>query len=192
MATTRSSGANSATIPQRRWFGRNWKWFVPLSLVLVLVLGGGTGFYLTFRTQIELRFSTAYADTLSAVQKAKKVTDVLGEPITAVRWLPGGDLSDGRANVSFDVQGPKGTAEVKSAASCLDGKWGLATLVVTVHDGPTIKLTDDINLNGNGPPRFHAQPGSNDKNKKPDATDAPPGLDFNLNVPGDEKPDEKK
>ena len=193
MATTRAAQANSGAIPQRGWFGRNWKWFVPLSIVLVLVLGGGTGFYLIFRHQIDLRFSTAYADTMSAVQKSKKVTDVLGEPITAVRWLPGGDLSDGRATLSFAVQGPHGTAEVKSAASCRDGKWGLATLVVIPQDGPPIKLTEDIVMQ-DGAPKFpdHKGGGPVEKKKMPEAIEAPPGFNLDLNLSGDDKPEDKK
>ncbi|HZZ72806.1 MAG TPA: cytochrome c oxidase assembly factor Coa1 family protein [Pirellulales bacterium] len=189
MAASRSV-APAVTVVRRGWFARNWKWFIPLSILLVVVVGGGLGVFLAFGTQIKLRFSAPYQETLAAMQASPEVKEAMGEPVTMVPWLPSGELNETRANLFFQAKGPKANGTVASTAAQTDGKWELSTLVVSLEDGPKINLTDAVRAHGSdNTPKYNPDhpaktPARTDEKapevKLPDASEG-----INIELPGD-------
>lgn len=124
--------------PKRGWLRRNWLWFVPTALVGLFVACagccGGIGLYVLG----QWKSAEPYQMALKLVQQDAKVKAALGEPVEEATWWrpPGGEIhiEDGRgdARYTFEVKGPRGTAQVQSQARRMDGQWSLTLLDVTI------------------------------------------------------------
>ena len=136
--------------PGRSWWGRNWKWVLPLGCLAPFVLVGGcvaAGIILIFGS---LKNSDAYHKSLEAVRANKEVEDVLGAPIEP-SFVVSGNIyvgnSGGRAQVSYDVTGPKGSATVYAVAEKKDGEWTFRSIKVYPKDSGKridVRLDDDV------------------------------------------------
>ena len=141
--------------PRRGWWSRNWLWFVPTVLVLLLLLFGGCVaglFWIGLRAVRE-----PHQMALEQVQSDAQVVKRLGEPIEQVGWLPvvQGDVRGGQGSISldFDVAGPDGEAHVRTQARMIDAAWGLTTVEVTFEDGQRLSLkTAAADALGDAPP----------------------------------------
>ncbi len=127
--------------------GRNWKWLVPLLLLICVVL------FVSFVTKGELvktwladrtiKASEPFQMALEKLRADPEVVKQLGEPLEPTGQASGevgtetadGKPATGNANFYFDLTGPKGTANVHCQGKMIDGKWGLSTLKVTFADG---------------------------------------------------------
>jgi hypothetical protein len=142
---------------------------VPLVLVLAAVIGGGVA----LRPYWILKKSKPFQDTVEQLRKNPKVIAALGEPadIPTLLHFPAGNVSqqDGRgeAGFTFPWAGPKGSGEVASQARMVDGKWGLTRLVLQIHGGQTLNLTQDVLAEGVDVPAFdpNAPPKANEPQK---------------------------
>lgn len=125
------------------WFGRNWKWFTPLLVVLLLILFGllvGRGEIMNMLLSgMKLRSSEPYKLALEAVQADPAVIAKLGEPITPGGTLSG-NLTDTDSQFFFDVTGPKGTAEVSAQARTFGNTWSFSQLEVKFADGSQVSI----------------------------------------------------
>jgi hypothetical protein len=73
-----------------------------------------------------MRSSQPYIDALEAVRTSPEVRAALGEPIEPGYFVTGNislKNDDGVASLSFDVNGPRGTATVSVDGNKLDGVW---------------------------------------------------------------------
>ncbi|MDA9308128.1 cytochrome c oxidase assembly factor Coa1 family protein, partial [Flavobacteriaceae bacterium] len=85
---------NNELIEQKSWWKRNWKWFVPLSGILLIIL---TVFITSGMGGIGADLAQAYSDTelyenaLEKVKTDQKVAELLGEiePIDKLAILEG-------------------------------------------------------------------------------------------------------
>ena len=129
---------------QKGWFGRNWKWFVPvgcLSVVLVAVVFVAAVAYLAFGS---IKSTYVYQEAIAKTRSNAAVVRELGEPIEP-GWLISGRInvneSSGNADVSIPVSGPKKSGRVYVSAVKKLGKWDFSALEVEIEG-----KTERINL----------------------------------------------
>jgi cytochrome oxidase complex assembly protein 1 len=127
---------------QKGWFGRNWKWFVPvgcLSIVAVVCAVVAAGAYFVFGT---IKSSDVYQQALAKARSNQAVVGELGEPIEP-GWLVSGTISvrddSGNADLRIPVSGPKKSGAVYATAIKKQGKWDITALEVEI-EGETKRI----------------------------------------------------
>ena len=172
--------------PPRRWFRRNWKWFVPSMFVVAVLMAGVAVFgYVQIRSY-RYRQNPAYQIALAAVQKSERIRERLGEPIEDSDWNPFGRVepSTGHASFIFTVSGPNGHADVATEAHTVVGEWAVNRLDVRFPDGDVIKLTDEVLANQEvDTPGFNPKAKENQSAKNDKLPDTPPPPDVEVDVP---------
>ncbi len=164
----------------RSWLGRNW-WFVPVSLLGLILLAGGLG-YLYVQS---LKQTEPYQNALAEVKKSPQAMQKLGDSIEDATWIPQGSIEikdddRGEAKYHFDVKGPKGTGRVSTHSRKIDGKWGLLELTVTLLNDEKIDVMKDVKLpEDGGAPKF--DPGKQPESKSDGLQ--PPGK-IDIKIPG--------
>lgn len=130
--------------PQPSWFGRNWKWLVPVGCLgtLVLVVGFCGGIFgLIFYS---LHKSWAYEEGVQLARQNAEVIAELGEPIES-GWLASGSINlandSGNANLAISLSGPKQKGTLYVVAKKQAGQWHFTQASVeTAGSGKTIDL----------------------------------------------------
>jgi hypothetical protein len=113
------------------WWGRNWKWFTPLTAAIVLAAIGG------FVAAIMglIKSSDAYTGALARARSAPAVIDAIGTPIKD-GFLVSGNINvsgtTGAADLAIPVSGPKGSASIVIQASKSLGVWHFDHMIVQV------------------------------------------------------------
>jgi len=131
---------------QGGWWHVKWLWAVPvgcgalvvgclgLLVVIALVLGVSLGGVLAIVFGA-MKSSGAYQLALNEVRQSSAVVQVLGQPMQA-GWFVSGSVQvrdgSGKANISFNVKGPKGSGRVFARAVKVQGIWQLTYLAVRV------------------------------------------------------------
>src|SRR4030095_9705062 len=129
---------------QKGWFGRNWKWFVPVGcLGMVLMIVGFVAAVAYFALG-SIKSSYVYKEAITKTRSNAAVVRELGEPIEP-GWLISGRInvneSSGNADVSIPVSGPKKSGRVHVSAVKKLGKWDFSALEVEIEG-----KTERINL----------------------------------------------
>jgi hypothetical protein len=126
-------------VPQKNWFARNWKWFVPTGCLTLLVL------FLAFMAgifglaQSLMRSSDVYKQALARAQADPRVIDQIGQPLQPGWFVSGSvnvDGASGDANMSIPISGPKGKGKIYATAKKIAGQWQFETLQVEVAGEP--------------------------------------------------------
>ena len=97
------------------WFGRNWKWFVPVGCLTVLLLFLTAVAALVYGLFGLMKGSDPYRHALSAAQAHPAVVQALGTPLRpgfAVTGYIEVSDDDGHADIRFPVRGPRGEGTV--------------------------------------------------------------------------------
>jgi hypothetical protein len=125
-----------AVMPPRKGFwGRNWKWLVPVGCLSVMgCCGCGIGAVI-FGVFGAIKQSDVYRDALAEVRKDPEVTAALGRPIEPGWWLTGNIQTSGgsgHADLTVPLSGPKaeGTMHVRAVKRGRD--WRFTRLAVEV------------------------------------------------------------
>jgi hypothetical protein len=136
--------------PQRSWFSRNWKWFLPTVilgpiLLLVLLIGG----LLTVGLSA-IKSSEPYQHAVTAASHDSRVTGSMGAPVTPGWYFLGSihvNESTGDADMTIPLNGAvrHGTVHVVAIKSA--GIWNYQTLEVQIDGEP-----ERINLQLPPPP----------------------------------------
>src|SRR5687767_2522882 len=131
------------TPPQRPgWWRRNWKWFVPVTLLSLLVLAVGAVALIVTLVFGSIKSSTPYTKALAQAKTDPAVIAELGEPIEA-GWYVTGNIStsgrNGNADLRIPISGPNksGTLHViamKSAMVAGMEDWKITKLEVELPD----------------------------------------------------------
>jgi hypothetical protein len=111
---------------QRTWWDRNWKWLVPVTVAVpLLVCGGGITFLMTMAMGL-MKSTPPYQQSLAAVTAHTGAGDALGTPIEA-GWLVAGNVqtssTSGHADIAYTVRGPSGSARVRVVSDLIGGEW---------------------------------------------------------------------
>lgn len=143
-------------MPQPSWFGRNWKWVVPLGCLLPVLFAAGCGLVVfLFATGI-MKQSDAYKIALARAQSNPAVIEAIGSPISQTGIVSGNSNASGgvgEANLSIPLSGPKGKATLYVEAKKSADTWLFQTMVVKIE-----KTGERIDLNTPLPARA-ASPG---------------------------------
>jgi len=121
---------------QKGWFGRNWKWFVPvgcLSVVLMIVVFIAAVVFFAFGS---IKSSEVYQQAITKTKSNAAVIREFGEPIEP-GWLISGHInvsdSSGSADLSIPISGPKKSGTVYAVATKKMGKWEIHGLEVAIE-----------------------------------------------------------
>ena len=122
------------------WWKRNWKWFVPVTLVCMLLFGAGVIALVVTLVMGTVKSSTPYTKALAQAKADPAVIAELGSPIEA-GWYVTGNIStsgqNGNAELSIPIHGPNksGTLHVVALKSAMvEGMedWKITKLEVVV------------------------------------------------------------
>jgi len=135
---------NDELIEQKSWWKKNWKWFLPVSMIILIVIavlfssgiGGVTNNYAQAYSDQEL-----YQDALEQVKSNSRVTEVLGEiePIDKLAILEGEvqySNNNQSVNSSIRIVGSKGKARMDILANLVQGKWNYEEIKVRIKNPP--------------------------------------------------------
>lgn len=114
------------------WWSRNWKWFVPLASVIVIVLFVGFGALMLFLASNMFKSSDSYKEALTRAKSNPVVESVLGEPIKDGLFASGNisiNGPSGSAELAIPVSGPKGAGTIFVEATKTAGLWSFSTLI---------------------------------------------------------------
>jgi len=125
-------------VEQKNWFKRNWKWFVPATVVFIFVLG----FFLTSNSQGNLTDVVyAYNDAAlyeKAIEKSnsnKRVLQTIGiiQPIDKLAILEGNAVYSNDKNMvklSLRIKGYKENGKLDIIAKKLGSEWIYKKIIV--------------------------------------------------------------
>ena len=134
-------------VEQKGWWGRNWKWFVPVGcLGTITLVVGGIVLIVAMIFSI-IKSTDVYEDALSRAQESPVVVEALGSPVEAGFFLSGNfhvSGSSGNANLRIPISGPDGKGTICAMATKSAGEWKFTTLVVKIKgpDGQRINLLE--------------------------------------------------
>ena len=128
-------------VPQKSWFSRNWKWFLPTIilgplLLLALFIGGILSFVFGM-----MKSSEPYHYAVATAQNNPEVIRELGAPVEP-GWFTSGNInvsgSSGAAAMAISLNGKLRHGSVLVIAKESDGNWTYQKLEVLVdgHDTP--------------------------------------------------------
>jgi cytochrome oxidase complex assembly protein 1 len=133
--------------PQKKsWWSRNWKWFVPIGCLGLLVIGVGVIVLFVSIIFGALKSSDAYTQALAKARANPAVISELGQPIEP-GWLVSGSVNvsgpSGNADLSIPVSGPKKSGTIYVVARKSAGEWQFNRLEVDVEGrGSRINLLE--------------------------------------------------
>ena len=121
--------------PIPNWWGRNWKWFVPLgcfTVLLVFVIFVASILVIVFSA---MKSTDVYKDALARARANPAVIEALGSPIKDGFLMSGNtnvNGASGESNLSIPISGPKGKGTIYVSAQKSLGEWNYSGLVVEV------------------------------------------------------------
>lgn len=129
--------------PPPGWWSRNWKWFVPvgcLTLILLfcLFLGLIIGVVMT-----SMKSSDAYKQAVAKARANPTVVEKLGTPIEEGFFVSGNinvQNNSGDADLQIPISGPKGKAVIHAVARKSAGKWEYSRLTIALEGQPELDL----------------------------------------------------
>ncbi len=111
---------------QRSWWGRNWKWVVPVGCLTPIVLFVGLIVIVVVFVFGALKNSWAYTEGIALARHNKAVVEKLGEPIEP-SWIVVGTSSvtndTGDAQLAVPLVGPKTVGTLTVIAHERAGQW---------------------------------------------------------------------
>lgn len=132
---------------KKGWFSRNWKWFVPLLVVVSVLLVAGFVVGIVASVFGLMKSSDAYKKAVARVNADPQVISALGEPVQEAMFFTGNvNLTNdsGHANFVIPVSGPHGKGTLYVIADKSAGSWTFSTLSVEVEgSGQKIDLNNE-------------------------------------------------
>jgi hypothetical protein len=127
------AGSSLGATPTARksWFSRNWKWLVPVILIVVC----GLPLALMGAVFAAMKNSDAAKEAVFQAQTNSQVVNQLGTPI-AEGWLVTGSINtsttSGDADLAIPISGPKGRAKIYVTAHKVAGAWNYSVMEVAI------------------------------------------------------------
>jgi hypothetical protein len=129
---------NRAGVPLRgkNWLDRNWKWFVPVLTVIVVLCVATFVVGLFSLIEYSFRASYPYQHAIEVAKASAAVREEIGDPFQ-VAWFASGNIrvsgQDGHAELSIPISGLRGTGRFIVVANKRGGRWTFDTLKVQVN-----------------------------------------------------------
>jgi len=135
MSTSPNFGPAGANV-RPNWFSRNWKWFIPVSVLTLLLLAASFVGAVLVLVETSFQHSDFYTQALAKARANPQVAEKIGRPLKA-GWMASGNAntsgSSGDADISFPLSGPKGKGTLHLVAKKTAGVWKLETLQVEIE-----------------------------------------------------------
>jgi hypothetical protein len=119
------------------WWGRNWKWFVPVGCLGSLVLFAAFIAGILFLVFGIMKSSDVYEEALALAEADPAVVEALGDPIDDGLFVSGNiNLSgpSGDANLAIPLSGPRASGTLYAKAVRNEGEWEFTELVLVLDD----------------------------------------------------------
>ncbi|MGO3155378.1 cytochrome c oxidase assembly factor Coa1 family protein [Mesonia sp.] len=139
-------------IEQKSWWKKNWKWFLPVSMLILILtavlfssgIGGITNNYAQAYSDEDL-----YQDAIEQVKSNSKAIEVLGEiqPIDKLAILEGEvEYSNQNQSVSSSIRivGSKARGRIDILANRVQGKWNYEKIKLRIKSPPEKKQSINI------------------------------------------------
>lgn len=121
---------------QKNWWGRNWKWVVPVGCLGSLMLLVAFVFLIVTFVFGVIKSSDVYEDALTRAREHPAVQQALGTPIEE-GFIVSGNInvsgSSGEADISIPISGPRGEATIYAVARKSAGQWTYQSLTVEIE-----------------------------------------------------------
>ena len=121
--------------PGPNWWMRNWKWFVPVGCLSMLVLFVGLVGSVALIVFSAMKSTEVYKAALARARAHPSVIEALGSPIKEGLLVSGNanvNGASGEANLSIPISGPNGKGTIYVAASKSLGQWNYLGLIVEI------------------------------------------------------------
>jgi hypothetical protein len=121
----------------KNWWQRNWKWFVPVGCLGVLVLFAALLTLIGTLVFGMIKSSAVYKDALTAARSNPAVVQALGAPIEEGILVMGSiniSGASGSADLAIPISGPNNKGTIYAKATRSEGKWTFSRLVVEIKD----------------------------------------------------------
>jgi len=132
---------------EKNWWGRNWKWFVPVGCLSMMALFVGFIALIVVVVFGAMKSSDVYKDAVAIVKADETVIEALGTPIEEGLLISGNmNISGGAGNadISIPISGPKSDATIYVQAAKQSGQWEFYVLDVEVKNtGEIISLVTE-------------------------------------------------
>jgi hypothetical protein len=125
----------AAPAPRPSWWSRNWKWFVPLGCLSIVLMVGLFVAGIVMIVFGALKSSDAYKTAVARAKANPEVVAALGTPIDEGMFLSGKtnvEGSSGEADLTIPISGPKAKAKIYAIATKRAGRWNYSTLEVEI------------------------------------------------------------
>jgi len=122
---------------QKDWWGRNWKWFVPVGCLGTLVIFTGFIAAIMFLVFAMMKSSDVYKDAVALAKANSTVQTAIGTPIGEGMFTTGNIHTSGplgQADLAIPISGPKGKATIFAVAAKSADRWKFSTLVAEIKD----------------------------------------------------------
>jgi hypothetical protein len=163
---------------QRGWLRRNWLWFTPLVLILVVLLGVGGAYWALYARVHGL---DVYQSAMQQIAADEAVQKSLGQPIAETCWPPpGARLETDEQDVRWPIHGPQGEAKAHVAARRMNGKMTIVQLEVVLADGKRLNVSSGGDTEADAPAFTGAassSPKTESSGPPPEINLAPPSMD---------------
>jgi len=122
--------------PQKTWWGRHWKWVVPVGCVVPVLFCSGLILLIFSAVFGMIKGSQPYTQSLTAAQANAQVQTALGTPIEPALLVTGNiqlNNANGFADIQYQITGPKGSATVYVVGNKTAGTWTYTTMAVEIQ-----------------------------------------------------------
>lgn len=140
--------------PNGSWWDRNWKWFVPVGCLSLVVVAAAFVAFVGAIAFGAIRSTEPWAHAVARAKASPGVVEALGTPVEPGFFVSGKvDVTgpSGTASLAIPVSGPKGKGTVYVEATKAAGAWTYETLLVRVKgSGAVIDLLEAADEPGPG------------------------------------------
>jgi len=138
--------------PHKGWFARNWKWLVPVLLIVFL----GLPLAILGSVFAAIRSSDAAKESLLRAQSNPLLVQELGAPIEE-GWLVVGSINgsgpSGDADLAVPISGPKAKGKIYVTAHKSAGAWRYSVMEAAIDGSDQrINLLSDVTTRAEVPP----------------------------------------
>ncbi len=120
----------------KTWFEKNWKWFVPLVVAVVLVVISAFIGVVIYGVESMFRASYPYQLAVQRATASPAVAEKLGQPLH-IGWFIAGNVnfsgSEGSATMSVPISGPKGKGHIVVVGKKHTDRWTFETFEVDIE-----------------------------------------------------------
>lgn len=130
--------AASPAPAESTWWTRNWKWLVPLTIIVPMLLCGTCFSGMLLGIFAQMREQEVAQAALERAMADPRVIELVGEPIQVGAFTSGSDQASGSPQVAMIIiplNGSRGSATIEATAEQHRTGWSFRRLIVVPKQG---------------------------------------------------------